>query len=66
MEVDGLAGSDQRVRERVRLGAGQPFEVDRHAERRELIIGNLASRVAEHELGELIRRKLAAVALALD
>ena len=46
--------------------AGQPAEVDGHAERGHLVVGHLAARVAEDELGDLVVGELLAVALALD
>ena len=65
-EVDRLAALDHRVGERERLGAGEPAEVDRHAERGQLVVRDLAARVAEHELADLVGRELLAVALPLD
>src|SRR5437773_5937913 len=65
-EIDSLPGSDQRVCKRVGLGAAQTLEIDRHAERRQLVVRYLALRVPEHQLGELVRRELASVALPLD
>ena len=65
-EIECLAGADHRVRERERLGGGEPVEVDGHAPRGHLVVGHLVARIAEHELGELVRAELLAVALALD
>ena len=56
-----IASVSAKVSARVR-----PTEVHRHQERRHLVVGDLAVRVAEHELGQLLGRELAAVALALD
>ena len=44
----------------------EPAEVDGHQERGHLVVGDLAARIAEHQLGELRGRELPAVALALD
>ena len=65
-EIDRVAAADHRVGQRKRLGRCQPDEVDGHAERRHLVVGHLAARVAEHEAGQLLRRELLAVTLALD
>src|ERR671922_39062 len=65
-EVDRLAAPDHRVGERERLRAGQPAEVDGHAERRHLVVGHLPAGVAEDEVGDLVVAQGAAVALALD
>ena len=65
-ELDRLAAADHRVGERERLRAREPLEVDRHQERGELVVGDLAAGVGEHELGELVRVELLAVPLALD
>src|SRR5437763_6500364 len=51
--IDRLSGSEQRVSERVRLGAAQAPEVHRHPERRELIVENLTFHLAENQLDEL-------------
>ncbi len=65
-ELDRFAAADHRVGERERLGSVQPAEVDGHTERGHLVVGNLAARVREHELGDLVRSKLLAVALATN
>jgi hypothetical protein len=65
-KVERLAAPDHRFRESEGLGWGQAAEVHGHQERRHLVVGNLASRVAEHELGQLPGRELLAVPLALD
>ena len=57
---------DHRVGEREGLGADQAAEVDGHQERGDLVVGDLAARVPEHELRDLLGGELAAVALALD
>ena len=49
--------ADHRVGERVRLGGRHAPEVDGHAERGELVVGDLAARVAEDQLGDLLRRR---------
>ena len=41
-EVERLAAADHRVGERVRLGGRQAAEVDGHAERGQLVVGDLA------------------------
>ena len=46
--------------------ARQPAEEHGHAERRHLVVGDLAARVAEDELADLVGRQAPAVALALD
>ena len=46
--------------------AREPAEVHGHAERRHLVVGHVAARVAEDELGELVGPSSLAVALALD
>ena len=56
-EVERAAAADHRVGERVRLGGGHAAEVDGHAERGELVVGDLAARVAEDQLGDLLRRR---------
>ncbi len=61
-DVDLLPAAHHRVRERERLAARHPAEVDGHAERGELVVGD----VAEDELVDLALGELAAVALALD
>src|SRR6185503_4248697 len=61
-----LAAADHRVGEHVRLVRRQSTEEDGHAERRHLVVGHLAARVAEDQLGELVVLQLFAVALALD
>ena len=66
VQVEGLAGADHRVGERVRLGAGQAIEVDGHAPRRHLVVGDLVARVRQDQLREVGRIVLAAVALLLD
>ena len=65
-EVEALAARDHRVGERQRLVRVEAAEVDRHQERGDLVVGNLAARVAEHELGQLLVREPLAVPLALD
>jgi hypothetical protein len=65
-EIDRLAASHHRIRERMRLGRGEALEVRRHAEGGHLVIRHLVTRVREHELGDLVGSKLAAVPLALD
>ena len=65
-EVDRLAAANHRVGEHVGLARREPAEEHRHAERSHLVIGNLATGVAENQLRELVVRKLLAVPLALD
>ena len=65
-EVERLAAADHRVRQDVRLALGEATEEDRHAEGSHLVVGHLAARIAEDQLGELLVGKLLAVALALD
>ncbi len=65
-EIDRLPATDHRVRQDVRLTLGQSAEVDGHAERSHLVVGNLAARVAEDQLGQLVVGELLPVALALD
>ena len=65
-EVDRLATLDHRVGERERLGRRETTEEDGHAERGHLVVGHLATRVAEHDGRDLGRRQLFAVALAMD
>src|SRR5439155_9635770 len=50
----------------VRLPRREPAEIDRHAECRELVVGDLAACVAEDELGDLVGAELLSVPLALD
>ena len=65
-EVERAAAADHRVGERVRLRRGHPAEVHRHAERGQLVVRDLATRVAEDQLGELVGRQLLPVPLPLD
>ena len=65
-EVDRVAASHHRIRERVRLGRGEAAEEDRHAERGHLVVGHLVPHVGEDELAQLVARELLPVALALD
>ena len=65
-EVDRLAASDHRVGQREGLAGREPAEVDGHAEGGHLVVGNVAARVAEDEVGDLPGRQLLAVPLALD
>jgi hypothetical protein len=65
-EVERAPAADHRVREGVRLRRGHPAEVDGHAEGGELVVGDLAPRVAEYQLGDLVRRQLLSVPLPLD
>src|SRR5258708_30298531 len=65
-EIEGLAARDHRVGEREGLTRGEPAKIDGHAERRELIVGDLPARVAENQLGDLARAELLPVSLALD
>src|SRR4051812_24704012 len=65
-EVDRLAAADHRVGQREGLRRREPAEVDRHAERRHLVVRHLASRIAEDELRELVRGQLLPVPLSLD
>ena len=58
--------ADHRVGQHVRLARRQAAEEDGHAERRHLVVGHLAARVAEDQLGQLVVGQLLAVALALD
>ena len=44
----------------------RPLEAHSHEERGHLVVGHVASRVAEHQLGDLVAAELLAVALALD
>ena len=65
-EVERAAAADHRVGERVGLGGVQAAEVDGHAEGGELVVGDLAARVAEDQLGELVGGELLPVPLPLD
>ncbi len=65
-QIDRLAARDHRVGERERLGARQPLEVHGHQKGGHLVVGHLATGVAEHELAQLVGGQLVAVALALD
>ena len=65
-EVERAAAADHRVGERVRLGRRHPAEVDGHAERGQLVVRDLAARVAEDQLRDLLGRKLLPVPLPLD
>ena len=64
--VERLARADHRVGERVRLGRGEPVEVDGHAPGGHLVVGHLVARVGEDQLRELGRVVLAPVPLLLD
>ena len=65
-EVDRLAAAIiASVSANVSRGR-EPAEVDGHAERGQLVVGDLAARVAEDELRDLVGGELLAVALALD
>ena len=64
--VERLARLDERLRQRVGLGAGEPPEVDGHAPRGHLVVGDLAGGVARHESHDLLSRVLPAVPLPLD
>src|SRR5581483_10713911 len=65
-EIDRLAAPNHRVGEHERLARREPAEVHRHAERRELVVRNLAARVAKNQLGKLVVAELLTVAFALD
>ena len=65
-EVDGLAALHHGVGERMRLGVAEPLEVDGHAERGHLVVGDLVARIGEDEPGDLRVRQLLAVALLLN
>jgi hypothetical protein len=65
-EVERASARDHRVGERVRLRRRHAAEVDGHAERRQLVVRDLASRVAENQLRDLAGRKLLPVPLPLD
>ena len=58
-QLERLAGADHRVGQRVGLAPGEPLEVDGHAPRGHLVVGNVAAREAEDELGDLLVRELA-------
>src|ERR671936_451898 len=49
-EIERVAAPHHRVRQRVRLGARQPAEVDGHAEGGHLVVRNLVACVRQHEL----------------
>ena len=51
-----LAAPHHRIGERERLAPRQPAEVDRHAERRELVVRHLAARVRERRARSAPRR----------
>src|SRR4029453_15437995 len=66
LQVDRLAAPHHGLGERVGLLRGEPLEVNGHAESGELVVRDLAARVAEDERGDLLVGELPAVALALD
>ena len=55
-EVERAAAADHRVGERVRLRRRHAAEEDGHAERGQLVVGDLAARVAEDQLRDLARQ----------
>ena len=65
-EVERATAADHRIGERVRLCRRHPAEVDGHAERGQLIVRDLAPRVAEDQLRDLVGGKLLPVPLPLD
>ena len=65
-EIERPAAADHRVGERIRLRRRHAAEVDGHAERGQLVVGDLAARVAEDQLGDLLGGKLLPVPLPLD
>ena len=65
-QVEPLARVDHRVGERDGLFAREAVQVAGHQEGRHLIVGDLLARVGEHEVAQLLRRQLAAVALGGD
>ena len=65
-EIERLPAADHRVGEHVRLALREPAEEDGHAERGHLVVGHLAARIAEDQLGQLVVGELLPVALALD
>ena len=65
-DVDRVARTDHRVGQGVRLLPGEPLVVDGHAPRGHLVVGDVAARVAEDELRDLLLGELSAVPLALD
>ena len=65
-EVQRLARTDHRVGQRVRLAPGQPLEVHGHAPGGHLVVGNVAARVSDNELRQLLVGELLPVPLALD
>ena len=65
-EIERPAAADHRVGQRVRLRRRHAAEVDGHAERGQLVVGDLAARVAEDQLRDLLGRELLPVPLPLD
>src|SRR5439155_6567319 len=65
-QVDRPPARDHRLGQGEGLRRREPAEVDGHAERGHLIIGNIPAHVGEHELTNLVGVQLLAVALALD
>jgi hypothetical protein len=65
-EVERASARDHRVGQRVGLRGRHAAEVDGHAERRELVVRDLAARVAEDQLCDLAGGKLFPVPLPLD
>jgi hypothetical protein len=55
-ELDRLAAADHRVRQSEGLLPVQTAEVHGHAEGSHLIVRNLAARIREHELRQLVAR----------
>jgi hypothetical protein len=66
VKVDGVAGCDHRLHQRVRLRARQAPEEDRHREGGQLVVRHLLTGVTEHQLVPFLRQQRATVALALD
>ena len=65
-EVEHLARADHRVGERERLAPASCRGSRRPSPGGHLVVGHVAARVAEDELGKLVRGELLAVALPLD
>ena len=65
-QVEPLAGVDHRLGPLGQLGRLHPLEQDRHAQRRRLLVGDRARRVALDEEADLLARQAAAVTLRAE
>src|SRR5208283_7498 len=65
-EVDGIARTQHALRETADFAVGHPREVDRHQERRHLIVGNVSAGVTFHQKLNLFGREFFSAALPLD